>query len=119
MKLGNEFYFITDYEGFMPYNRGRVQEISIERYLIMAKNNNNQKLELTWIGKGEEPKLEPRILIESPKVKERKMALGLFLDKFSPDDKMDGKRYAEKLFERTKVIRLDINKWTGKCNRIH
>ncbi len=23
----------------------------------------NQKLELTWIGKGEEPKLEPRILI--------------------------------------------------------
>lgn len=25
-----------------------------------------QKLELTWIGKGEEPKLEPRILIEEP-----------------------------------------------------
>ena len=25
-----------------------------------------QKLELTWIGKGEEPKLEPRILIEDP-----------------------------------------------------
>jgi len=25
-----------------------------------------QKLELTWIGKGEEPKLEPRILIENP-----------------------------------------------------
>ncbi|RRQ49803.1 site-specific DNA-methyltransferase [Maribacter algicola] len=31
----------------------------------MAKKN-LQKLELTWIGKGEEPKLEPRILIESP-----------------------------------------------------
>lgn len=30
----------------------------------MAKKN--QKLELTWIGKGEEPKLEPRILIENP-----------------------------------------------------
>jgi len=29
-------------------------------------NNKNQKLELTWIGKGEEPKLEPRILIEQP-----------------------------------------------------
>jgi adenine-specific DNA-methyltransferase len=28
--------------------------------------NNNQKLELTWIGKGKEPKLEPRILIENP-----------------------------------------------------
>ena len=28
--------------------------------------NKLQKLELTWIGKGEEPKLEPRILIEQP-----------------------------------------------------
>lgn len=32
----------------------------------MAENNKYQKLELTWIGKGEEPKLEPRILIENP-----------------------------------------------------
>ena len=31
----------------------------------MAKSN-YQKLELTWIGKGEEPRLEPRILIEDP-----------------------------------------------------
>lgn len=31
----------------------------------MAKNK-HQKLELTWIGKGDEPKLEPRILIENP-----------------------------------------------------
>ena len=29
-------------------------------------NKPNQKLELTWVGKGEEPKLEPRILIENP-----------------------------------------------------
>lgn len=29
-------------------------------------NHKNQKLELTWIGKGEEPKLEPRILLENP-----------------------------------------------------
>lgn len=29
-------------------------------------NKNLQKLELTWIGKGEEPRLEPRILIENP-----------------------------------------------------
>ena len=28
-------------------------------------NKNLQKLELTWIGKGEEPKLEPCILIEN------------------------------------------------------
>lgn len=32
----------------------------------MNNKNNLQKLELTWIGKGEEPKLEPRILIENP-----------------------------------------------------
>ena len=32
----------------------------------MAQNKKLQKLELTWIGKGEEPKLEPRILIENP-----------------------------------------------------
>ena len=31
----------------------------------MSKNT-LQKLELTWIGKGDEPKLEPRILIENP-----------------------------------------------------
>src|SRR5665647_3807854 len=31
----------------------------------MSKNK-LQKLELTWIGKGNEPKLEPRILIEDP-----------------------------------------------------
>ena len=30
------------------------------------KKSRLQKLELTWIGKGEEPKLEPRILIENP-----------------------------------------------------
>lgn len=29
-------------------------------------SNKKQKLELTWIGKGDEPKLEPRILIENP-----------------------------------------------------
>ena len=29
-------------------------------------NNKNQKLELTWIGKDNQPKLEPRILIEDP-----------------------------------------------------
>lgn len=32
----------------------------------MSTNKQLQKLELTWIGKGEEPKLEPRILIEYP-----------------------------------------------------
>ena len=32
----------------------------------MSNKNKLQKLELTWIGKGDEPKLEPRILIENP-----------------------------------------------------
>lgn len=32
----------------------------------MSNKKALQKLELTWIGKGEEPKLEPRILIENP-----------------------------------------------------
>ena len=32
----------------------------------MAKQHKSQKLELTWIGKGDEPQLEPRILIENP-----------------------------------------------------
>lgn len=32
----------------------------------MSNKKQLQKLELTWIGKGEEPKLEPRILIENP-----------------------------------------------------
>lgn len=32
----------------------------------MKQNNKYQKLELTWVGKGEEPQLEPRILIENP-----------------------------------------------------
>jgi len=34
--------------------------------MTMSNKNNLQKLELTWIGKGDEPKLEPRILIENP-----------------------------------------------------
>jgi len=29
-------------------------------------NNNRQKLELTWIGKENRPRLEPRILLEDP-----------------------------------------------------
>lgn len=31
-------------------------------------NNNKQKLELTWVGKGEEDILEPRILLECPEL---------------------------------------------------
>lgn len=34
--------------------------------MLNKKNMANQKLELNWIGKGNEPRLEPRILIENP-----------------------------------------------------
>ena len=40
-----------------------IQRILYKKYMTP---NKHQKLELTWIGKGEEPKLEPRILIEQP-----------------------------------------------------
>jgi len=35
---------------------------------------NNQKLELTWIGKENQPRLEPRILIEDQDVQEKTQA---------------------------------------------
>ena len=45
----------------------RIYETKIKKgkKKIMSKHK-LQKLELTWIGKGDEPKLEPRILIENP-----------------------------------------------------
>jgi len=40
------------------------KNINHEKQKTMSSKK--QKLELTWVGKGEEPKLEPRILIEQP-----------------------------------------------------
>jgi adenine-specific DNA-methyltransferase len=34
-------------------------------------NGKNQKLELTWIGKENRPRLEPRILLEDPEKSSR------------------------------------------------
>lgn len=45
---------------------------------------------------------------------ERMKALELLLDKYSPEDKADGMKYAEKSFHRTDVIRLDILECSGK-----
>lgn len=45
---------------------------------------------------------------------ERMKALELILDKYSPNDKVVGKKYAEKSFARTEVIRVDIKSWSGK-----
>lgn len=49
---------------------------------------------------------------------ERMRALELFLDKYSPADKVKGMQYAANSFERTEIIRLDITQWSGKCKRI-
>jgi nitroimidazol reductase NimA-like FMN-containing flavoprotein (pyridoxamine 5'-phosphate oxidase superfamily) len=45
---------------------------------------------------------------------ERKIALMLILDKYSPNDKEIGITYTEKSFLRTNVIRLDIETMSGK-----
>jgi adenine-specific DNA-methyltransferase len=43
------------------------KELHLKGQALNTKmSNKKQKLELTWIGKGDEPKLEPRILIENP-----------------------------------------------------
>ena len=36
-----------------------------------------QKLELTWIGKENRPRLEPRILLEDPEMPSRSLETGL------------------------------------------
>lgn len=48
------------------------------------------------------------------KPKERMKALELLLDKYSPNDKETGMKYAEKSFNRTEVIRLNVVEWSGK-----
>lgn len=49
---------------------------------------------------------------------ERMNALSLFLEKYSPEDKIIGMKYAEKSFHRTEIIRLDIKKWSGKSKSL-
>lgn len=48
---------------------------------------------------------------------EKRHALELLLDKYSPDDKEIGLKYAEKSFHRTNVFRLDIKTVSGKTKR--
>ena len=50
---------------------------------------------------------------------ERRTALELLLAKYSPADRESGRRYVEKSFARTEIIRLDIAAWSGKCKRIY
>ena len=45
---------------------------------------------------------------------ERMHALELLIDKYSPNDKVVGLKYAEKSFHRTEIIRIDIDCASGK-----
>jgi nitroimidazol reductase NimA-like FMN-containing flavoprotein (pyridoxamine 5'-phosphate oxidase superfamily) len=49
---------------------------------------------------------------------ERMRALELILDKYSPNDKVTGLKYAEKSFHLTAIIRLDISAVSGKTKRV-
>lgn len=49
---------------------------------------------------------------------ERRRALEMILDKYSPDDKAVGQKYAEKSFHRTEIIRIDIDTMSGKSKVI-
>lgn len=50
--------------------------------------------------------------------KESYHALELILDKYSPNDKTIGLKYAEKSFHRTRVLRMDVERWSGKRKKI-
>lgn len=45
-------------------------------------------------------------------------ALKLLLDKYSPNDKVIGLKYSEKSFHRTRILRIDIERWSGKAKRL-
>lgn len=50
--------------------------------------------------------------------RERMKALMLLVDKYSPDFRETGAKYAEKSFHRTGVLRLDIETFSGKSKII-
>lgn len=45
---------------------------------------------------------------------ERMRALMLLVEKYSPGNREKGGKYAEKYFHEAEIIRLDIEKWSGK-----
>ena len=49
---------------------------------------------------------------------ERMEALEALLGKYSPDDREIGRIYARKSFARTEIIRLDIDRWSGKSKHV-
>ena len=49
---------------------------------------------------------------------ERMQALMALVGKYSPDYRETGRKYAEKSFHRTTILRLDITRISGKCKRM-
>lgn len=49
---------------------------------------------------------------------ERMHALSLLIEKYSPDHVDTGRKYAEKSFGRTCILRMDISRSSGKCKKI-
>jgi len=49
---------------------------------------------------------------------EKMIALELIIDKYSQIVKANGMKYAESSLNRTEIIRLDVESWSGKCKRI-
>ena len=48
---------------------------------------------------------------------EKMKALELLIDKYSPEFKEKGMQYSEKSFDRTEVIKLRIERWSGKSRK--
>ena len=48
---------------------------------------------------------------------EREQAIELLIDKYSPNDKALGMKYAAKSLYRTEFIRIDIETFSGKCKK--
>jgi hypothetical protein len=48
----------------------------------------------------------------------RMKALTQFIEKYSPNDKEKGLKYAEASFNRIEIIRIDIIKWSDKRKKI-
>ncbi|MBR1774335.1 MAG: pyridoxamine 5'-phosphate oxidase family protein [Bacteroidales bacterium] len=49
---------------------------------------------------------------------EKTAAIELLLQKLSPNDIVIGRKYAEKSFKRTKIIRIDFSLWSGKTKKV-
>lgn len=49
---------------------------------------------------------------------ERREALRLLVEKYASEHRATGMRYAERSFDRTEIVRLDIVQWSGKCKKV-